>query len=80
MKSSKKVKFRNAKALRYLIPTAAALLISAVFVAFLFSGVSPSAFADSDPAPLAGDTFSVLFPTVSYIQSADPTLIAANAS
>ena len=80
MNSSKKAKFRSVKNLRYLIPTAAVLLITALLVAFLFSGASPSAFADSDPAPIADETFSVLFPTVSYIQSDDPTLIAANDS
>lgn len=80
MKPSKKAKFRNEKYLRYIIPTAAVLLISAVLAAFLLSGTSPAALADSKPATLKDDTFSVLFPTVSYIQSDDPTLIAANDS
>ena len=80
MKSSKKAKFRNEKYLRYLIPTAAVLLILAVLAALLLSGTSQSAFADAEPTPIKDDTFSVLFPTVSYIQSDDPTLIAANDS
>ncbi|MCM1394135.1 MAG: hypothetical protein NC179_04495, partial [[Eubacterium] siraeum] len=78
MKSSKKAKFRKISSMRYLISTAVALLILTAFATFSSLGASRFAYADS-PAP-SDDTFSVLFPTVSYIQSDDPTLIAANDS
>ncbi|MCI8732797.1 MAG: hypothetical protein HFE29_00510 [Clostridia bacterium] len=79
MKSSKNANFRSDKH-RYMIIAAAVLLISAVFFASLFNSNNPIALADDRQTSLANDTFSVLFPTVSYIQADDPTLIAANES
>lgn len=54
------------------------IIIATVILMSLYSQKS-IAFADEEVvAPPASDTFSVMFPTVSYIQSEDPALITAN--
>lgn len=56
---------------RYLFICAALLIFTAVCVSLLFSSSTGVAFATDD-------TFTVVFPTKSYFQSENPTLIAAN--
>jgi len=56
---------------RNIILSAFAILLIAIFSVLICSGASEVAFASES-------TFSTVFPTVSYLQSDDPALVAAN--